>query len=190
MQENNDVKYASFSNRTLALGIDFTILTFLLMPFISITNSWLYGSITLDQFIIPGTNKVDASEALSYLSDNYFFLKYFTVQIITMSVVLLAIFSTWIKFHNTPGKWLLGCKIVDADTLTVPSKRQYMRRIMGYVLSGIPFGAGYFMMVWSDKGQCFHDRMANTLVVKVKHDFTWLRKFRAYITRRINKKSA
>lgn len=189
MEEKSNVQYATFSSRTLALAIDFTILTFLLMPFISITNAWLYGGINFEQFVTPGTNKIDMSEAMTYLSEQYFFAKYFTMQFITLTIVLATFCTLWVKLKTTPGKWLVSCKIVDAETLETPSKSQFIKRALGYIISALPLGFGYFMMAWGERSQCLHDKIAGTVVLKTPHDFSWIKKVKSYITHRINKKS-
>ncbi len=181
MEEKQDVKYASFSTRLLAVAIDFTIIAFLLTPVVPSVNSFLVSGLDLEQFIISGTNRIDMSAMFSYLSNKNFFIKYFLVQLLTVMFIVGLFLLSWIKIGSTIGKWILGCKIVDAQTLAIPSRAQYVKRAGGYFVSGIPFCLGFFAMNWSDKSQCWHDRIAATVVVKVKHDFSWLKKFHNYI---------
>ncbi len=189
MLEKQDVKYASFSTRVLAIAFDFTIITFLLSPVSPHVNAFLLANLDIEQFLISGTNKIDMSALLSYLSNQSFFIKYFSVQLVTVSFILSIFLSCWLKFGNTPGKWILGCKIVDAETMQTPNRNQYIKRAISYFVSGIPFCIGFFIMAWTDKNQCWHDKIANTVVIKVKHDFTWLKRFKEYITDLMKRKS-
>jgi uncharacterized RDD family membrane protein YckC len=182
MVEKQDVKYASFSNRVLAIALDITLVTFLFAPISPAVNNLFFGTIDLQQFVIAGSNKIDASAAFSYLSNNYVFMKYFGLQFVTGMVVIFLFMLSWMKFGNTPGKWILGCKIVDVDTLQPPTRGQYLKRALGYIISGIPLCIGFFSMPWTEKSQCWHDKIANTVVIKVKHDFTWLQRIKGYIT--------
>ncbi len=181
MLEKQDVTYASFSTRVLAIAFDFTIITILLSPVAPYINAFLVANLDLEQFVISGTNRIDMSALLSYLSNQNFFIKYFLVQLLTVSFILSIFLGCWLKFGNTPGKWILACKIVDADTMQSPTRNQYIKRAISYFASGIPFCIGFFIMSWTDKKQCWHDKIANTVVVKVKHDFTWRKRFKEYI---------
>lgn len=71
----------------------------------------------------------------------------------------------WQLFQGTPGKLLLGCRIVDARTGGHPQPWQLVLRLFGYVLSVAPAGLGFFWMFWDARRQGWHDKLARTLVV-------------------------
>lgn len=77
--------------------------------------------------------------------------------------VLVALF--WLLFQGTPGKLLLGCRIVDAHTGGRPQAWQMLVRILGYLLSAAPAGLGFFWIFWDARRQGWHDKLARTLVV-------------------------
>lgn len=79
------------------------------------------------------------------------------------SGVLVALF--WLLFQGTPGKLLLGCRIVDAHTGGRPQPWQMLVRLFGYALSAAPAGLGFFWMIWDARRQGWHDKLARTLVV-------------------------
>ncbi|NGM24368.1 RDD family protein [Roseomonas stagni] len=84
-------------------------------------------------------------------------------NVITGLVVLLF----WVERGGTPGKLALGIRIIDAETGgEVPIGRLVLRYI-GYLVSAIPLGLGYFWMLWDDRRQTWHDKIGGTLVVKV-----------------------
>ncbi len=182
MEEKQDVKYASFSTRVLALAFDFTVITLVLSPIMPYLNKIMFGDIDIEQFYVGSTNKIDASGMMSYLSNQNFFLKYFLYQL-SFGIFIIIIFTlSNIKLGNTLGKWILGYKVVDADALNTPTNKQFIQRGIGYIVSSIPFLLGFFTMPWTERSQCWHDKIANTVVIKVRHDFTWLSKIKSYIT--------
>lgn len=85
-----------------------------------------------------------------------------TLQVIGCGV-LVALF--WLLFQGTPGKLLLGCRIVDAHTGGRPQPWQILVRLLGYAVSAAPAGLGFFWIFWDARRQAWHDKLARTLVV-------------------------
>ena len=79
----------------------------------------------------------------------------------------LIVLIFWADRQATPGKLVLGIRIVDAETGGPPRMGRLVLRYLGYLLSAIPLGLGYFWMLWDGRNQCWHDKMAGTLVVRV-----------------------
>lgn len=85
-----------------------------------------------------------------------------------LSVLIPAaiVLGFWTKIASTPGKLLIRSKIVDADTGGMPSIKQWALRYLGYYVAGVPFGVGLLWIHWDDKHQGWHDKMANTVVIR------------------------
>lgn len=75
------------------------------------------------------------------------------------------IIAAWYYLSATPGKMLLGMKLVDADTGHAPSLRQNIVRYFGYFVSMLPFMLGFLFVARDGRKQGWHDKMANTVVV-------------------------
>lgn len=76
------------------------------------------------------------------------------------------IIGFWIVKSATPGKMLLGMKIVDAKTFGVVPPARLLLRYLGYIVSTIPFLLGLFWVGWDKRKQGWHDKIAGTVVVK------------------------
>lgn len=76
------------------------------------------------------------------------------------------VFLFWIKKAATPGKMLINTKIIDATTGAKPSIRQWLIRYFGYLVATLPLGLGLMAVGWDVRKQGWHDKMANTLVIK------------------------
>lgn len=83
-------------------------------------------------------------------------------NVITGLVVLLF----WVERGATPGKLALGIRIIDAETGGAPPIGRLVLRYLGYIVSAIPLGLGYFWMLWDARRQTWHDKIGGTLVVK------------------------
>ncbi|KKT73727.1 MAG: RDD domain protein [Candidatus Nomurabacteria bacterium GW2011_GWA1_46_11] len=69
---------------------------------------------------------------------------------------------------QTLGKMALGIKVVRIETGSVPGYvTAFLREMVGKFVSTISLLVGFFWMLWDDKKQTFHDKIAGTVVVRV-----------------------
>jgi uncharacterized RDD family membrane protein YckC len=67
----------------------------------------------------------------------------------------------------TPGKKLLGLKVINHQTGEIPGfGKMFLREIIGRFLSGLFLGLGYFWALFDKNAQAWHDKLAGTVVVK------------------------
>jgi uncharacterized RDD family membrane protein YckC len=78
----------------------------------------------------------------------------------------LLVITFWVERQGTPGKLVLGLRIVDADTGATPPLSRLVIRYVGYLVSAIPLGLGYLWAIWDPRRQGWHDKMAGTLVIR------------------------
>jgi uncharacterized RDD family membrane protein YckC len=72
----------------------------------------------------------------------------------------------WRLRGQTPGKWLLGIRVVALGGGKVGIGRAALR-VVGYVISAVPFYLGFFWVL-GPRRRGFHDRLARTEVVYVR----------------------
>ncbi|WP_455205625.1 RDD family protein [Kaarinaea lacus] len=83
-------------------------------------------------------------------------------NLLVMAVTLFC----WIRFLGTPGKLLLECQVVDADSGEAVKPMQALLRYLGYFVSlFLTLGLGFLWIAWDKRKQGFHDKIANTLVL-------------------------
>ena len=76
----------------------------------------------------------------------------------------------WTLAGQTPGMRLLGIRLDDFDGTHRLSPRTAVRRLVGIVLAALPLGAGFLVVLVSDRRRGLHDRIANTEVILVDRD--------------------
>ena len=89
------------------------------------------------------------------------------------SVVIAAIFAPWAYFaimessraQATVGKLALGVKVTDMAGQRISLGRA-TGRYFAQVLSGLSFGVGYALVVFTSHRQALHDLIAGTLIVR------------------------
>ena len=87
---------------------------------------------------------------------------------VLINFILPAVLIIWLwsKLQATPGKMVMSAKIVDADTGAEPTLQQLLIRYLGYFISAIPLCLGFFWVGLDRRKQGWHDKMANTVVVR------------------------
>jgi uncharacterized RDD family membrane protein YckC len=87
---------------------------------------------------------------------------------VVINLVLPAVVVVWLwsQMQATPGKMAMSARIVDADTGGVPTLTQLVIRYVGYFVSTIPLGLGLIWVGFDRRKQGWHDKMANTVVIK------------------------
>lgn len=74
----------------------------------------------------------------------------------------------WAYKQATPGKMLVRAIIVDAETGGTPSMKQWIIRYLGYIPATLALGLGLFWVGWDSRKQGWHDKLADTVVIRPK----------------------
>ncbi|NCN44500.1 MAG: RDD family protein [Thiomicrospira sp.] len=78
---------------------------------------------------------------------------------------LAPVYFLWSRFQATPGKTILGIKIIDCHSGIAPSKKQVFIRLLGYIVSSLPLGLGFLWVAIHPQKRGWHDLMAGTKVI-------------------------
>ena len=73
----------------------------------------------------------------------------------------------WRRYRGSPGKLLLGCRVVDARSGGTVSVTQAVLRWFAYIVSMLPLCLGFLWIAWDARKQGFHDKIAGTVVIRV-----------------------
>ena len=82
---------------------------------------------------------------------------------VAISFLLLYYLGFWMLAGQTPGKWLMGVRIVRTDGERLLF-RSALVRLLGYLLSFFLF-LGYLWVLYDNRRQAWHDKLAGTIVV-------------------------
>lgn len=163
-------KYAGLNRRMMAATIDSFIAIFTIGPVID----WIMGysahsrDITIEEISaiqnIPDVHEeiVALWKVLTESGKLYEFLLSSSLQVI---LLILASVICWKFWSATPGKMLLGMKIVDAYTEQPMTNRQIIIRGLGYIPACAVLFIGIFWIGLNKRKQGWHDKMANTVVI-------------------------
>lgn len=68
---------------------------------------------------------------------------------------------------QTLGKQACNIRVIDDQTGAPIGYGRAFLRWIGRIISTIPIFLGYFWMLWDGRKQCWHDKIANDVVVRV-----------------------
>ncbi len=140
-----DYEYAGFGIRLIASLIDSLLLALITLPAMSFAYSSYWET---DQFVLGPLDIII----------NYIF-------------PFIVIILFWIYKGATPGKMALKLTIVDEKTGEKPTVGQSIGRYFAYILATIPLFLGFFWIIWDNKKQGWHDKLAKTVVIrKIKNE--------------------
>lgn len=134
------VIYGGFWRRFLAFWIDVILASLLLFPVLSLLG---VGDSLL---------RTDELGVKNQIIWNFPFM-------------IAAILFIYIR-QATPGKMLMGLRVVDAKTLANPTLGQAIGRQVSYLLSSIIFMLGFIWIAFDGRKQGWHDKLAGTVVIR------------------------
>ncbi len=150
--------YAGFISRLVAFTIDLVITMFSIVAvswFISVTATVFQLSATWDFLVSKVPQLANVVPMIinpvvgSVLAIGYIFL-------------YNALFVTILG--QTPGKLLMGVRVLTVNGRSVPFWRSSLR-VAAYLISAIVFFMGFLWVLVDDRRQAWHDKIAGTYVV-------------------------
>lgn len=141
--------YARFDQRVLAWLLDIFLLFALLSPFLYLLNT-----------------------ALLPLFDSLVgLILYRLVRLVIVLTGILYGFAWCLhRYGATPGKLLIGIKVIDQKTHHTLSRKQAAIRLLLSVLSTFS-GLGVLLILFNRQRQAIHDKMLHTLVIQAEDDY-------------------
>jgi uncharacterized RDD family membrane protein YckC len=131
--------YAGFWTRFLAAMLDIIVQSAVLIPILI----YLFG---INALIAP---------------DHDWGYSNWIINAISCAVIILF----WKYKSATPGKMIMGLKLVDADSFQTPPTGRLILRLFAYYVSILPLCLGFLWIAFDKRKQGFHDKIARTVVV-------------------------
>ena len=142
-ERNEELKYAGFWVRVLASVIDTVLILLITAPILTA----VYGnSYWTSESIVSGAWDV--------------FLNYVFPAIVVIMF--------WIYKSATPGKMLMGLRVISLGDDQNMSVGQCVGRYLSYIPAMLPLFIGLFWVAFDKRKQGWHDKLANTAVIRLK----------------------
>lgn len=144
--QNNEIEYAGFWIRTGATLIDSVLLLMITLPLMFAVYGSEYWNVN-DERVFYGSADVLI---------NYIF-------------PFIVVVILWVNKAGTPGKLVLGLRVIDAQSGEHLGIGQAIGRYLAYIPASLPLMMGFFWIGWDSKKQGWHDKLAGTVVVRQKN---------------------
>jgi uncharacterized RDD family membrane protein YckC len=146
-------RYAGFFSRAAAYALD-RIITFGIAFVIMVVIEYFLRLFGIDQWLANLSESAMLYAVLAIL-----------LSTLGINVLVAAVYNIgfWLLSGQTPGKRMLGVRVMRTDgTRLRPGNA--LRRQVGYWISAI-FFLGFLWILFDNKRQGFHDKLAGTMVV-------------------------
>ncbi len=167
-ETNLRIRYAEYRHRLLATTLDIVVAFFILTPLVvqarqtvPVRNAVLEEGMTSQQML---AELIQSGHLQRLIVDNLVF---------AFGFVLLSLVS-WMLLESTPGKMLVGLRVVRSRDGEVPGFWQWGVRALGYFISGLPLLIGFFWVVGNRRRRGWHDYLAATVVVVDHRPERWV----------------
>ena len=102
-------------------------------------------------------------------NDVYELLGNILIAVLDVILYIVYFIGSWMAIGQTPGKALLGLRIVRTDGERLKSFNAIIR-LFGYWVSSFLFFMGFWWVLFDSRRQAWHDKLAGTFVV---YSETW-----------------
>lgn len=163
--------YPGIVTRVFATTVDMFLLSVVISPIVNFISPRIFVIVFKDLIVEQGINMSDGMIASRALQSEQFVqhitfsaLACYSLPIILVQLSLISTYFIWF-WHNkswTPGKYVLGIRIFDEQTMKKPSISQCIKRFLSLSFSLF----GVWFIVFTNKKQALHDKIAGTIIVK------------------------
>jgi len=165
-------QYAGFISRTVAFIIDIIVVSISLLA-----TTW-FVTTTINMFKVNALREsLTANFPVINTLINVIYSP-ITASLLSLGFILLYYVFFLSLAGQTPGKAVLGIRVVPLHGSKISIWRALFRYI-GYYLSALPFGLGFFWVLLDDRRMAFHDKLAGTCVIYIwdaRPDETFLKR--------------
>ncbi len=148
----SEAAHAGFASRAVAFVVDIMVMSVAILVAIALVQA-LLGFFTL--YGLVGQRITQSSPFGAIVAG--------VTALIGAGIAIGYPVGCWVLFGQTLGKFLLGLRVtrMDGRLLTI---RYALLRYVGYWLSALPLGLGFFWVLIDDQRQTWHDKLAGSCV--------------------------
>lgn len=165
--------YADIYPRALAAAIDLSLLFLFLSDLFHLVTERIFSR--LDPAITGRMQNISGNAELLAVLLSPGFLSLWLLnaafQLLVMGSLLVVSQTLW---GWTPGKWLMGLKVVRAESLEPIMPWRHALRYVAYIPAILPLMIGIFWISFNKQRRGWHDYIAGTVVINTR-PYEWYR---------------
>lgn len=153
-------QYAGFVTRAIGLILDVSIVIIVMFVVYFAVSVPLKFFLNIDVNNCPAVTGSVAPSSLALLCKTADLVR----AALALALAPLYFVFFWDLGGQTPGQYVMGVRVVRVDGKKMNLVRSLLRYV-GYYISFLALGLGYFWVLWDDRRQGFHDKLAGTVVI-------------------------
>lgn len=178
-------RYGDMYERSLAAMIDLTLIYVLLKDlFFDPLTRFFYSYVDYVLIdTIPSSPTI--SQFIQTMWDAHMVQLWLLNAFVQFTIIGFFMVGFQITYQTTPGKWLLGLKIVRHNSDESVGATRYIVRFFAYIIACAPLMLGMIWGMFSKQRRGWHDYIADTMVIstrpqgwywqKIKQGFGWVK---------------
>ena len=167
VEDPNAPRYGDMLDRGVAAGIDIYLLYLVFANIFEWMSHRFYAHID-QELLVQGRMQDRLSEALPYFLESGLFTMWTLNTVVQLAIIGLFLVGSQVAFGFTPGKWIMGLRVVDRRTLQAPASWQYVVRYFGYIVASVPLMLGIMWANFNKQHRGWHDMLARTVVIQIR----------------------
>lgn len=178
--EETGPRYADVYARAVAACIDLWLIYLLLGHLFQWMTRHIYSY--ADQALVAAAQQAPTlSEMLQILGQSGIFYLWLVNAALQIAFMGFLIIGCWTLWAATPGKKLMGLKIVTRGTMEEPGLPRYIVRYLAYIPATAPLAIGVIWASFNKERRGWHDMIAGTVVIHTRpRDWYWQQMKRGY----------
>ncbi len=144
-EEPSEIRYAGLATRTIAFAVDAAIINGAAI----ITGVAIGLGVSILHLGEQAETLVAVALGAGYLIWSIAYFIFF-----------------WSTSGQTPGDRVMQIRVLDRRHMSPVRPVRAAIRFGGLILAGLPFLAGFLIMLWDDRRRCLQDRIAHTIVIE------------------------
>lgn len=168
-REPGEIEYAGFNDRVFSSVIDIALCLLLFYEPMHTIAALLFGDERARQLYSLGGFAMSPEQQMAMVNSPGYIQDYLMNSALQLVVLGTIFIVMWSASGATPGKFLLRMRIVDAASGCRPTHRQSILRFLGAIIGSLPLTLGFLWIAFDKKKQGWHDKIAGTVVIRVKH---------------------
>lgn len=189
-RDPNAPRYADLYERSIAAMIDLGLIYFALNRIVFLPmNRFFLGHV--DQMKLLEMHSATSNKEILDIVIASGTAKWWLINSFAqLFVVLLIMLAGWVFYGTTPGKWLLGIRIVRRDLSREVARWRYAVRIAMLIPASLVAGIGIVWSVFNKERRGWHDIVAGTVVIHTRPEWWYWHQFRrgvVYVWKRLRK---
>lgn len=160
-------RYGEVLDRAVASAIDLGLLYLVFNNLFRWVSAILYANID-GALLTQAESHMEASQKIALFIQSGAAGMWLLNSLLQLTILGVFIVTMQCAWGTTPGKWLMGLRIVRRGNFETPSHWRYIVRFLAYIPAALPLMIGILWASFNKERRGWHDMIAGTVVLNIR----------------------